>query len=88
MSKTLWVSGINENYKTSDTPILISASENLKIENITFPITKRCCFTFSNHHQFDNEIIKITNENVNLLRKVNELLLKCSERFIFSYDKN
>lgn len=87
MSKTLWISRINEYYKTSDTPILVSASENQKIENITFSITKRCCFTFSNHYQFDNEIIPITNENVNLLRKVNKLLLECSERFIYSYDK-
>jgi hypothetical protein len=88
MSKTLWVSGIAKYYKTSDTPILVAASENQKIENISFPITKRFCFTFSNHPEFDKEIIKVTEKNMNLIDKANEKIIQCAERFTYSYDKN
>ncbi len=88
MSKTFWVSSIDEYFITSDNPILIAAGSNQKVENVTFPITKRCSFTFSNLYEHNNSIILINDNNIELIKIFNEKILKSAERFTYAFKKN
>ncbi|MCK4629799.1 MAG: DUF4238 domain-containing protein [Bacteroidales bacterium] len=87
MSKTLWVSAVDNCYITSDNPIVISQSDSGKIELLFFPITKRCSITYSFLEQANKSVITINEKRKKVLLEQNRIMKDWANRFIYSYNK-
>ena len=88
MSKTLWVSALDDCFITSDNPIVISQTSKGIINMLFFPITKRCSITYSNLNQANKSVIIINENRKKVLLEQNRIMRGWSYRFLFLYSRS
>lgn len=84
MSKSLWISTVDDVFITGDNPVWLKRNERQDISMLTYPITKRCLFIFSLINDHDRSIHTINEGRNFLLKQQNRTIFENSLRFIYS----
>lgn len=87
LSKTLWISGVDECFITSDNPIFIVQDPAGHIKSASFAITKRCAFTFWSHEPANRSVVVIDENRQQVIKRLNNTMKVWALRFVYSNEK-